>query len=401
MQLEAGKRLVLVFVFASVVALGLPSCGGNESTDPGPASTEAGPSVGETGTSSAASSQGGQTDPLTEGPAGPAELETIPDVYFETDVASLLTIHRPEDAKRLRRSLVELLWGEAMLPDSLPAKVEGNLGLPPGATPALARLDRLTVAMKFGMTSVVHLFHPAEANGRAVILHEGHQVDPEQTQGQVDRLVNNGYVVALFFMPLTGPNSQPTFESPRLGLIHLTHHEMLQHLTLERGHPMRYLLEPVIVMTNYLERELGIGSVSMVGLSGGGWTTTLVAAVDPRIAKSFPVAGSYPIYLRSGTPENWGDWEQTEPRVYNQVNYLELYVLGSFGEGREQLQVVNQYDSCCLRGLRWQTYRDVVTERVEQLGAGRFDVLLDGTHREHKISTFAMDSILDKLQVVP
>jgi hypothetical protein len=32
----------------------------------------------------------------------------------------------------------------------------------------------------------------------------------------------------------------------------------------------------------------------MLGLSGGGWSTTLAAAVDPRIQLSFPTAGSVP-----------------------------------------------------------------------------------------------------------
>ena len=38
----------------------------------------------------------------------------------------------------------------------------------------------------------------------------------------------------------------------------------------------------------------------MAGLSGGGWTTTLYAAIDPSIRYSFPVAGTIPLYLRTG-----------------------------------------------------------------------------------------------------
>ena len=32
----------------------------------------------------------------------------------------------------------------------------------------------------------------------------------------------------------------------------------------------------------------------MVGLSGGGWTTNLIAALDDRIKYSFNVAGPFP-----------------------------------------------------------------------------------------------------------
>jgi hypothetical protein len=64
----------------------------------------------------------------------------------------------------------------------------------------------------------------------------------------------------------------------------------------------------------------------MIGLSGGGWTTTLYAAIDPRVRLSFPVAGTLPEYLRVGRP---GAREQFYPDLYKIANYLDLYVMGS------------------------------------------------------------------------
>lgn len=63
-----------------------------------------------------------------------------------------------------------------------------------------------------------------------------------------------------------------------------------------------------------------------MGLSGGGWTTTLAAALDPRIDLSIPIAGSIPC--------NFGhtsiDFEQFCERPYNQVcDYECQYVLRS------------------------------------------------------------------------
>jgi hypothetical protein len=45
---------------------------------------------------------------------------------------------------------------------------------------------------------------------------------------------------------------------------------------------------------NYAVNVLGYKHVVLVGLSGGGWTTTVTAAVDPRIKLSIPIAGSVP-----------------------------------------------------------------------------------------------------------
>jgi hypothetical protein len=40
--------------------------------------------------------------------------------------------------------------------------------------------------------------------------------------------------------------------------------------------------------------------IVMLGLSGGGWSTTLASAVDDRIRVSFPTAGSVPFALKVG-----------------------------------------------------------------------------------------------------
>ena len=43
----------------------------------------------------------------------------------------------------------------------------------------------------------------------------------------------------------------------------------------------------------------GYEDVYLAGLSGGGWSTTFAAAIDPRIVASFPIAGSVPCEMRN------------------------------------------------------------------------------------------------------
>jgi dienelactone hydrolase len=67
---------------------------------------------------------------------------------------------------------------------------------------------------------------------------------------------------------------------------------------------MKFFVEPVILAINYA-KTLGYKRIVMVGLSGGGWTTTVAAAIDPRIDLSIPVAGSLPFgagSVRSSPP---------------------------------------------------------------------------------------------------
>ena len=201
-------------------------------------------------------------------------------------------------------------------------------------------------------------------------------------------------------MPLKGFNRKPIANLKRFGKLIITKHEQISFLLPDSGHPVRYFLDPVAGVVNYL-----IGSsfdrIIMTGISGGGWTTTIYSALDIRISHSYPVAGSLPLYLRtldmqkSGT---FGDYEQYVPEIYRVVNYLELYILGAYGEKRKQLQILNQYDSCCFGGTGYTTYVNILKERLKDLGAGYYDFYLDSSHREHKISDPVLEIILDDLK---
>ena len=114
--------------------------------------------------------------------------------------------------------------------------------------------------------------------------------------------------------------------------------------------------------SNYAELNFRYRSVAMMGISGGGWLTTLYAALDPRVRASYPVAGTLPIFLRSKAARDWGDYEQNHPDLYRIANYPELYVLGSHGEGRRQIQILNRYDDCCFAGTRSRLYEEAVRE---------------------------------------
>jgi hypothetical protein len=324
------------------------------------------------------------------------------DIHERTDVAALIDIRTAEDAAALRARLIHFLWGRDQLPRTLPTSVDTDYRDARYASiEALQRIDRLTIAMDFGLESVAYHFLPRRPNNRVVLYHEGHAGDFFHRAACIQALLEHGYAVVGLCMPLMGLNNQPTVDVPRFGPLHLNRHEHMSLLTPDQGHPIRYFLDPVVAVINYLHTDLNADfacdDIAMVGLSGGGWTTTLAAAIDPRIGLSFPVAGSYPMYLRVLDWRDWGDYEQTVPELYRTANYLELYVLGAHGPGRRQRQILNAGDPCCFGGEGWRTYGDVVARLVENLGDGAFTVSVDASHDEHDISPTALSWILDDL----
>ena len=115
-------------------------------------------------------------------------------------------------------------------------------------------------------------------------------------------------------MPLIGCNQHPN----------VTHsHEWFQQWEDRGVHTMQYFIEPVVLAINYAE-TLGYTHFVMLGLSGGGWSTTLAAAIDPRIQLSFPTAGSVPFDLKVWPYKgsDTGDYEQLLARpIYAVCDY--------------------------------------------------------------------------------
>ena len=98
---------------------------------------------------------------------------------------------------------------------------------------------------------------------------------------------------------------------------------------------MKFFLEPIILTINYATEVLKYDKIVMMGLSGGGWSTTIAAAVDPRIQLSMPTAGSIPCEFKhtSWDYEQWGPCgiknKQGDPGPKWPANYTEMYVMAA------------------------------------------------------------------------
>ena len=341
---------------------------------------------------------------LTDGKGPPVVQE------FQIWLAEAVRISTPADLEATRTNLIYYIWGEEGWPsDRMPDVVERNASVSYydslfNEAGNLGRIDRYLVIMDYGVMSIVHHFHPLRNNNKLFIYHSGH--DPGFLSEDVylnnagllpgfviPTLVREGYSVLAFSMVAYDGYSFPVGPIPGVGSIILSSHQMIFSY-LDR--PFRFFLEPIVRCLDYVDAHYHYDQIDMIGLSGGGWTTTVYAALDPRIKRSFPVAGSVPNYLRIGL-EGLGDEEQDDPGFYSIANYCELYVMGSYGANRSQTQILNRYDPCCFYGTRHTNWVDSVEQAVSKLGLGKYEFHLDETHSEHKISPFALSIVLDSI----
>jgi pimeloyl-ACP methyl ester carboxylesterase len=286
-----------------------------------------------------------------------------------------LAIHSVSTARVTADTAV---WGIPGLPSRVPVVTRGIRDQRFAGYPNLLRIDRLeTDTGKF--KSISYLLVPRRSNGRLLIFHGGHGAGFEHYTTVLRFFLRRGFTVLGMSMPLVGMNAPP-------GQPSVQSHDSMKGLR----HPLQYFLTPVAAAMNYLT-GFGWKTISMVGLSGGGWTTTLYGALDPRIDGVYPVAGSMPLSLLP--PSAWGDFEQWYPPLVHKVDFLELYALDA--TSRRTLQIYNLRDPCCFQGTiyRGHPWEAAVQRQVGRLGSGIFRVWIEVRNRRHSISEASLAMI--------
>ena len=340
-------------------------------------------------------------------------LDSSKDVLFEqktieknqpvkqSSIDSLIRIYDKSDIEQKRNFLTEFFWDVGSLQrvkdkSQLPEVESGISDFNYKDFQNLKRIDRLTVEMEYGINSVSYLFLPEQPNEKLILYHQGHGGDFLLGKDTIKFFLDRNFTVFAMTMPLLGMNNQPIAEIDGLGKIKLNSHNQLRLLEANDFNPMKLFLDPIQINLNFLDKEYNFKRYSMIGLSGGGWTTVVYSAIDERISDSFSVAGSMPFYLRVDD-RDMGDYEQRNIELYQNVNYLELYVLSAYGDGRKHIQIFNKNDPCCFSGNGYETYEFVIKDKISQLGKGNFQIFIDDSHKEHKISENVLGIILKSI----
>lgn len=319
-----------------------------------------------------------------------------------------ITIHSARDAREKRRLLISYLWGSNGFPRHRLPVVLTNVASPVRELTHLRRVDEFRIEMAPGLEGLAYHFIPDHPNRQLVVVHHGHACtlddDPSDAdvgfglQRTIHALLREGYGVLGVFMPHMRP-----------GDCSGGHDALFRTNTI--GSPIKYFLEPVAVSLNYLERQSRPGKFPryrefhMTGLSGGGWTTTIYAAIDPRIHDSFPVAGTIPLFLRTGG--SVGDREQFETTFYQLAGYPDLYILGAEGRGRKQVQILVRRDDCCFgegqhdpqrSGAAYadamRQYESAIRQALARFTRPSFRLVIDEQAPSHMISHHAINDVL-------
>ncbi len=99
---------------------------------------------------------------------------------------------------------------------------------------------------------------------------------------------------------------------------------------------------------DYLAQHPSVDSsrIGVTGLSGGGWQTIVLSALDERVAVSVPVAGYSALISRIERAADTGDLEQNPTDMLTVADYPHLTAMRA---PRPTLLINNAEDDCCFR----------------------------------------------------
>ena len=67
--------------------------------------------------------------------------------------------------------------------------------------------------------------------------------------------------------------------------------------------------------------------IAMIGISGGGWKTVMLAALLPEVKTSVSISGTIPFAYKHLSTNLIGDWEDVYSYLYKEISYFDLYQL--------------------------------------------------------------------------
>ncbi len=211
------------------------------------------------------------------------------------------------------------------------------------------RIRKLRYEIVPGFMATALLYEPENRKVRvpAVLNLLGHEPDATAVEYEQKRCINlakRGMVALNLGWMQFGDLSQPGND-----------HDYGAHLDLVGSNALGLFYLAMRRGLDYLATlpEVDPTRLGVTGLSGGGWQTVVLGALDPRVAVSVEVAGLGSRESNLTTPRDTYEIEEDAPDVMQGFDYPEFIAMRA---PRPTLLVHNAVDSCCFRAQLVKPY---------------------------------------------
>jgi len=247
----------------------------------------------------------------------------------------------PKEAAMLRRRALEEVYLHGYTKRDLTAKPRVKWGkiIRPKGAPYIIRKVKYECYPDYWIPAL--LYEPKKLRGRVPVVlnpnghHRGGKA-AHYKQARCANLARRG-MIALNFEFIGQSELEVDFQ-----------HNFQSHLTLTglSGVGLFYLAMSKGLDVLLAHKNADSKRVCMTGLSGGGWQTIVLSALDKRITVSVPVAGYTSIRARVGCTRDIGDYEQCPPDMTTVADY-DTYT--AMLAPRPTLLITNENDECCFK----------------------------------------------------
>jgi dienelactone hydrolase len=270
---------------------------------------------------------------LSKGILGPKQTTVEAQVYAASRVPVLPPVKTAEQWQTYAAQLEARKWRDA------PSRIQWLDSLPGDGY--RVRKFRFEAAPDFWIPAL--LYEPAQIAGKTPVVlnvngHEGQGKATGYIQERCINLAKRGILAVNPEWTGKGELSAPGYSHTRMNQLDLAGTSGLSIFYLT----MRNALTHALAHPN-----ADPSRVAVTGLSGGGWQTILLSALDARVKLAIPVAGYSSFVTRAEWPDlDLGDSEQTPTDLGTLADYTHLTALLA---PRPSLLTYNARDNCCFR----------------------------------------------------
>jgi dienelactone hydrolase len=205
------------------------------------------------------------------------------------------------------------------------------------------RMRKLRYEMVPGFQSTAILYEPQDLHGKipAVLNLNGHDYEMgkavEYKQKRCINLAKRGMLALSPEWLSCGELNQPE-----------NRHEFGSHLDLVGANAVGLFYLAMRRALDYLYDHPNVdrSRIGVTGLSGGGWQTILLGALDERVGVAIPVAGYGAFASKIERKSDYGDVEQIPADFHIREDYSHLTAMRA---PRPTLLIFNAEDDCCYR----------------------------------------------------
>lgn len=197
------------------------------------------------------------------------------------------------------------------------------------------------------------------STNKLVIFNGGHFENPYNSEYFVrlkDRLKAEGFDLLSLSMTGNGYNRTTKMNFPNYiegsNPMYHSSYSSFYDVNFPNKKPLSIMLSGNYHLINYTIKNNNYNEIHMIGLSGGGWYTTVLSSLITEIKNSYSVAGPLPVMFMVFDKFK-PHWEFFESSLSQNIDYHYLYRLATLDEkgkvSRKHYQIFNDQDPCCSR----------------------------------------------------